>query len=384
MIRKILIIIYSGIFFLLLNSCISSEPISSRYTGEDKQVFDLIQRLAKNPNDDEASKLLPEIYKQALDSKRQLNQNVLSQMPPGDRYIEKAKQLEVLQKMYTDIKASPAASKSVPNPWNPSDAIQTNRYNAAKEYYSQGMNYMSYNNRAYAGKANEMFEKANRAIPGYQNVVQMIEESKRLSTLHVIVRPVNYYNYNYNYWGFQNDFLQNQMVRDLNSSTFRDTRFYTDWEAKNQHLQMDKVVDLNIVDMFIGQSYTQKNTYQRSAQIQKGTTKTIPEKPVYESIYATVYVTTRLLESHAALECRIYDWATGANLFFDRFPGRYNWRYQTATYKGDRRALTPEDLRLIGNSTTAPIPSRNEIASRLINDCYGQLLISIRNGVRFD
>lgn len=377
-------LVCSLVSFLLLNSCATTEPVSSRYTGEDKQVFDLIERLKKNPNDHEADRLLPEVYQQALDSKRQLNQEHLSQMAPGDRYLEKAKQLEVLQKMYTDIKASPAASKAVTNPWNPYEAIQTNKNNAAKEYYSQGMHFLSFNNRAYAGKAYEMFEKANSVVPGYLNVQQMMAEAKRLSTIYVIIRPVNYYNYNYSHWGFQNDFLQNQMVRDLNLSSFRDTKFFTEWEARNQHVQMDKVVDLNIVDMFIGQSYTQNNTYQRSAQIQVGTTKSLPEKPVYETVRAIVYVTTRVLESHAALECRIYDWVSGANIFFDRFPGRYNWRVQTATYKGDRRALTPEDLWLISNSGLTSAPLRNEIASRLLNDCYGQLLNSIRNGVRFN
>jgi tetratricopeptide (TPR) repeat protein len=370
-------------FILVLHSCKTSEPVSSRYTGQDKQVFDLIDRLSRNPNDHEAEKLLPDIYQQALDSKRQLNQDVLSQMPPGDRYIEKAKQLEVLQKMYTDIKSSPGASRVVPNPWDPSVEIQINKNNAAREYYGQGMTYLNYNNRAYAGKAYDMFEKANRAVPGYENVIQMMEESKRLSIIHVVVRPVNYYNYNYSYWGFQNDFLQNQMVRDLNATSFRDARFYTEWDARNQRIQMDKVVDLNIVNMFIGQSYSQNNTYQRSAQIQKGTTKSIPAQPVYETVYATVYVTTRILESNAALECRIYDQATGANLFFDQFQGRYNWRVQSATFKGDRRALTSEDLRLISNSPNTSAPSRNEIASRLINDCYGQLINSIKNAVRF-
>lgn len=382
--KQLALFFFSALLFsLVLNSCKTSEPISSRYTGQDKQVFDLIDRLLRNPNDHEAEKLLPDIYQQALDSKRQLNQDVLSQMPPGDRYMEKAKQLEVLQKMYTDIKSSPAASRAVPNPWDPSGAIQTNKNDAAREYYGQGMTYLNYNNRAYAGKAYDMFEKANRAVPGYENVVQMMEESKRLSIIHVVVRPVNYYNYNYSYWGFQNDFLQNQMVRDLNATSFRDARFYTEWDARNQRIQMDKVVDLNIVNMFIGQSYSQNNTYQRSAQIQKGTTKSIPAQPIYETVNATVYVTTRILESNASLECRIYDQATGANLFFDRFPGRYNWRVQSATFKGDRRALTSEDLRLISNNTNTSVPSRNEIASRLINDCYGQLINSIKNAVRF-
>lgn len=372
------------LFILLLQSCTTTAPLSSRFTGEDKQVFDLIDRLNKNSGDYEAFRMLPDIYKQALDSKRQLNQELLTQMPPGDRYIEKAKQLEVLQKMFTDIKASPAASKAVPNPWNPSDAIQKNRNDAAKEYYGQGMTYLNYNNRAYAAKAYDMFDKANRAVPGYLNVGQMMAEAKRLSTIYVAVRPVNYNNYNYGHWGFQNDFLQNQMVRDLNASSFRDTKFFTEWDARNQHVQMDKMVDLNIVDLFIGQSYTQNNMYQRSAKIQTGTTKSIPAEPVFTTVYATIYVTTRLLESHAALECRIYDWATGANVFFDRFPGRYNWQVQSATYKGDRRALTSEDLVILSNNTTSTVPSRNEIAARLLNDCYGQLLNSIRNGVRFN
>ena len=89
------------------------------------------------------------------------------------------------------------------------------------------------------------------------------------------------------------------------------------------------------------------------------------------------------MESNATLECRIYEWATGRNILYDRFPDRFTWREETATYKGDQRALTPADWNLINNRFNNNPPSRNELADRLIRNCYGLLLSRIRSGVRF-
>jgi hypothetical protein len=55
---------------------------------------------------------------------------------------------------------------------------------------------------------------------------------------------------------------------------------------------------------------------------------------------------------------------------------------ETATSKGDSPALTAQDWQMIRTSNNRP-PSRNEIASRLIRNCYGLLISRIKSGVSF-
>jgi hypothetical protein len=133
----------------------------------------------------------------------------------------------------------------------------------------------------------------------------------------------------------------------------------------------------------VGQVYNDDYTINRSKQIQTGETKAEPPQPIYETVHAIVYVTRRIMESHASLECRIYDQATGSNILFDRFPDNYAWRQESARYTGDSRALETSDLTLINNQPNNSFPARNEITQRLVDNCYSSLLSRIRNGVTF-
>ncbi|WP_336514769.1 hypothetical protein [Pollutibacter soli] len=374
---------FSGILMLFIIGCSTASKVSQYYTGDDKQVFALIERLRKNPNDKEAAETLPGMYRQAADLRRQLTTQAKTTLPPGDRYMDVADQLAVMAKLYEEIKKTPAASEVVPNPWDPTAAIAGAKEKAADEYYNEGVQFLAYNNRPYAAKAYDMFSKANAAVPGFKDVTRQMSIAQNLATIKVIVNPVNYNNYGFGYWGFQNDFLQNQMVNDLNSSTFNNVKFYTDWNARAQHIQGDRIVDLNYTTIRIGQIYSNTNTIKRSAQVQVGTDKANPPKPIYKTVYATVFVTTRVMESRAVLQCRIYDMPGGNNIMFDSFPGVYNWTNNTATYRGDQRALTPADWNMINNSYMPP-PSRSEIADRLIRESYNLLLSRIRTGVSFN
>jgi len=255
---------------------------------------------------------------------------------------------------------------------------------AAEEYYTEGMYYLSYNNRPYAKKAYDKFVKANNAYPNFRDVTKQLSISLEKATIKVLVRPVNYKNFGWSYWGFQNDYLQYKMVNDLNNSSYKDVRFYTDADVASQHIQTDRVVTLDFNDLFVGPVYSQNNTINRSKQIKVGETKSIPPKPIFETAKATVYISQRIMQSRATLECRIYDWSTGNNIMLDRFPDNYTWRQEWGRYTGDSRALEPSDWTLINARPGNTTPSRNDIARRLIDNCYNSLLSRIRNGVKFD
>ena len=372
-----------GLLLLCLFGCSSGNRLSNRYTFEDKAVFDLIERLNKNARDNQAAGMLPAAYEAALAKRKEIIAANKNSGHLGDRWMEIAKEREVLLQMYQAIKASPAASRALPDIKDPSPAIASAKEKAATEYYNQGLEYMNYNNRQYARQAYDYFSKANNAVPGFKDVGNLLREAEEKSMIRVVVNPVRYDRYGFNYWGLTNDWLQQQMVRDLNAGSFRNVRFYADWEARGQNVRADRVVDLNFTSIFIGQLASNNYTIQRSAQVQTGTTKSNPPQPVYTTVYATVYVSRRILQSNASLECRIYDWATGRNILYDNFPDNYVWRQERATYKGDQRALTPADWALINNRFDDRPPGRNQVADRLIRNCYSLLLNRIQSGVSF-
>ncbi len=372
-----------AILFFLIYGCSSTSQIQKRYTPDDKTVFDLIERLKKNPSDDEAAKLLPEAYKQAADVRKSINNSSYNNIGSGDRWAEISKQLLVAQQMYTEIKAVPAASKAVPTPWDPTLKIQEAKQKAASEYYDQGVQYLSYNNRPYAQKAYDMFAKAGNIYPGFRDTREKMAQAMEMSTIKVVVKPVNYYSYGWNYWGFQNDYLQYKIVRDLNNSSYRDVRFYTEGDMYAAHLQADRIVELNFNDLYIGQVYNDNYTINRSKQIQTGQTKSLPPRPIYQTVYAKVYVTRRVLQSRASLECRIYDRVSNRIILSDRFPDNYAWRQESARYTGDQRALEPADWSLINNPSGGRPPDRNELAQRVVDNCYNLLLNRVKNGVSF-
>jgi len=372
------------LFSLILTACSPTKQIEKRYTPDDKLVFDLIERLKKNPNDADAAKQLPEAYEQAAEVRKNINSNTFNNMNEGDRWIEISKQLLVAQQLYSEIRANPVISKIIPNPWDPTVKIQEAKQKAAEEYYNQGQQYLTYNNRPYARKAYDMFVKANNAYPNYKDVREMMEQSKLLATIKVVVNPVNYDNYGWNYWGFNNDYLQYKIIRDLNNSSYRDVKFYSEDEARRANIRPDRIVNLTFTDLYIGQLFNDRYSIDRSKQIEVGQTKTNPPQPIYETVKATVYVTRRVLQSRASLECRIYDWASNRNILFDRFPDNNTWKDESARYTGDKRALEQSDWNLINNSSNINPPSRNELAQRLVDNCYNQLLSRIKNGVSFD
>jgi hypothetical protein len=76
------------------------------------------------------------------------------------------------------------------------------------------------------------------------------------------------------------------------------------------------------------------------------------------------------------MDVTVKDVINGKNIGSNSYNENYRWEQETATFTGDRRALSSSDLDLINNSQGQP-PSREVI----LNDLYDQLYPRIRNQV---
>ncbi len=368
---------------LLIGGCGGGRKLSQYYTAEDRAVFELIEQVKKSPSDKATIRLLDDAYEAAF-QKRVRNAAAL----PGNNMPEnEADQLitewEIVNKMYGEINALGLAPKLKPDLSDPGPRVQQLKEQTAEQYYLTGRTYLGYNTREQAQRALEYFEKANKLVPGYKDVNRLIQDATERSLTRVLVNPVNYNRYGFSYWGFQNDWLQQQMVRDLNTRAYRNVRFYSEQELRAAQLVPDKIVDLDFVELFVDRVHADRRQYNRAKNIQTGETKTKPPRPVYTTVRATVYVERQYMSSYATLECRIYDQTTNQNVLYDRFPDRINWTQERARYTGDRRALEPSDIALLSNRWDDYPPTREQIADRLIRSTYQQLLSRISSGVNF-
>ena len=211
-------------------------------------------------------------------------------------------------------------AKLISDPWDPSSEIQRAYTNAAKHITSRHFLLLMPIPAQGLNRHMIILQRLIRLFPGIKRCKKPNGRAKSRNLVKVLVNPVNYYNNAFGYWGFQNDWMQDQLVRDLNFRAYRDVKFYTDWQLRNEGVTPDKIVDLNYTNIYIGQVYTNYNTYNRSAQVKTGETKSDPPKPIYETVTATVYVTTRYLQSNANLQCRIYDIKTDKNSMYQNFP----------------------------------------------------------------
>lgn len=366
--------------FLL--GCGGSGQLSKYYTEEDKAVFELITQLKKEPGDKASIRLLQDAYEAAF-QKRARMQQPYGGYQAGDQFMQLAREWQVVGQMYEQIQAIPQVVKLVPDLPDPRPQEQEVRQQAAEQYYQAGRAYMGYNTRQQAQQAYDFFEKANKAWPGYKDVGQQLQQAADRALTRVLVNPVNYNRYGFGYWGLQNDWLQQQMVRDLNARAFRNVRFFTEWELRSQQLVPDKIVDLNFVELFVDRVHAERRQYERVKNIKTGETKSNPPKPVYTTVKATVFLERQYMTSYATLECRIYDRLSNQNSLYDRFPERINWKQERARYTGDRRALEPADIALLSNRWDDYPPNREQLADQLIRATYQQLLSRINSGVSF-
>jgi hypothetical protein len=387
MIRNILGLLTLTILFACGNKII---PNSSKQflSAEDEAVLELLMEIKKKPSDKSLLELLPSMYERAMQSRAAMEGYVLRDNPPGDRWVLWRRQLEASQSITDAILAIPQASAMIKNPVHFRDQISAARVNAAEEYYQKGVELLQSNNRQDARMALEVFQKARKEMPDYKDLTAQIRRAEELATLYVVVNPVDYYSFGWNYWGYQNDYLQYQMLRDLNNRSYRMTRFLSEQEARGMRIRPERVVDMRFARLQVNNPYTERDTYQREKQIPNPSPKTdslgrpLPSQGTI-TVRATITITRRLVEGNADLECRIYDIASGRNILYDHFPGRYNWVYETATYNGDQRALTDADLRILNNRFDR-YPTREEVGQKLINDAYAELIRRIEQGVNFD
>jgi len=344
-------IFYLIVSIALLVSCKTSKPYMER-ADEDKTLFDIVKSLNKR-TDTAGVNALPVVYEKA--AQRHLAKiQAYNNLRDLSRWDKLAKEYSILQDMHDAIVNSDVASTLV-KPANYQNEVYDVTQGAAEDYYRQGVDLLN-GNRNDIKKAYAYFKKTDKWVPGYKDVKQKLIDAFNYATINVVVTDVKDNSFFYSTgWGnagytYSNQYFQETLVKDLGGSyaTRYPARFYTQWEAQQNNIQPNWVVDLTLRNMDIPRPSIYN--YSRTVSKDIGNGKDTSGKPVSQIVYATINFSKASFTARAEMQVLITDLDNHRTVATDSYRNDYNWENIRATYTGDRRAIDDRDWDIINNN----------------------------------
>ena len=379
---------FTLIFLVLLFASCSSSRNTIANTPEDLALLTAIKKFDKNSSDTSLKNNLSIHYENAVKIHLD-NIDVYRTLTEPDKWDKIINEYQALQHLSAVISSSASAKKFLNSPTYDAK-IEVAKESAAADYYNIGTGYLNNNNDKQSYReAYNAFKKAQEFVPGYKDAERQMNNAYQNSVLNVVVNPVadNSYYYNNAGWNnygnsFNNDYLQRNLVRDLGGDYAKNAsaRFYTDWEARSANINPDLFVDLTWVNLDVPQPYTSQ--YSRNVNKQIETGRDTSGHVHYETVTATLYIIKKYFTATGDLESRITDANTRNIADTRRYTAQFNWEHEYATYKGDSRALSGNDLALL-NTRNFIVPTKQDILNELYQRIYPQVKNGIYNAVRW-
>jgi hypothetical protein len=257
--------------------------------------------------------------------------------------------------------------------------LQRAKEEAAEAYYVAGVQEMREDTREGAKQANQYFQKVGQYVPNYKDVTRLQREASERSVVKVMINPVQDrfigggWNNNWN-----NDmrvrFLHEQLARDLGGQMGGgQARFFTDMDARRLNVRPDWIVDISWGNLSMPPTILNRYNRELSRSVEVG--KDTSGRPVFQNVKATLSV-TRYQNPGADIDYRIVDVETNTNLEWSRVNVNNAAIFETATFSGDSRALSPADWGLVNNRWN------NNNNDQMMRDMYNQLLNELRMRIR--
>lgn len=348
--RHLLLVLAIPVLFF---SCKSGEKLynKGRY-AESVRLF--VKKLQHKPKDEAANRLLATAYQHAQqESDNRVNGYLQGNNALKWEYVRN--EYRDMQSLYTAIHSSPAALQLV-QPKDYTAAITGAQENAAEVRYSAAASLLQQNTKADARRAFDELEAALQLVPNYKDAAQLREEAFDLGVVNVMVSNLEvrapYYQFTANQ--FRNYLIQGLQQGNVN----RFVQFYDQGIAQQENIRPDESLELYFYDFVVGETYVDRLQRDVSKEIVLKTTKdsTGKENNITQTVKATLFITTKTVVSKGLLDYLITDQMNGKLLKNGRIPGSFTWRNQFGTYKGDERALSDEDKKLMGGRDVPPPP----------------------------
>ena len=371
--------------FILLLAFVLVSCSGGKYStkADEKDLATLIKRLNKKGGDDKIIADLNEVYSSAY-QKATLRLENYRFDPVPQKWDKIIAEMEGLQRMYETISQSAYALRMV-KPVNFYPPLVATKDSAAADYYAYGTQQMQQQQRQNYKEAYYAFQKSAAYVLNYKDAKQLMKEAFERSIVHVLINEIQYDDYSMNTgWNQYNNnsrMMHNNIIRDLGGQNSNNipARFYNEYDLRRENRSPDLVVDLVWRNLRFDQQRDRTSTYNRSKQIETG--RDTANKPIYQTVNASIYVTERELNANADMNIIVTDAINRTQIKWDRLPADYRFTIEFADYSGDRRALDNNDWNLINRSRSQPMPSREDAMAEMMRRIYNDMVNRIRNTV---
>lgn len=350
--------------------------------SDEKDLATLVNRLNKKGGDEKIIADIKDVYNNAYFKATQRLENYRYD-PVPQKWDKIIPEMEGLQRMYETISLSAYALRMV-NPVNFYPQLVATKDSAAFDSYEYGKQQMQLNSREDSKEAYYAFQNTLRYAPNYKDAKQLMKEAYERSIINVLINTIQYDDFGAGSWSWnqysnKDRITHSNILRDLGGQSALNTpaRFYDEYALRRANISPDLVVDLVWKNLRFDYPRDRTRTYNRSKKIETG--KDTANKPIYQTVTATVIVTTRELTANGDMNLIVTDAVNRTQLKWDQLPSEYRYTLEFADYSGDKRALDNSDLTLINRNRSQQAPGKEEAMGEMMQKIYRDIVNRIRN-----
>ena len=366
---------------LLLESCSSGKRAYERGDYYEA-VLKSVNRLRQKPSHKKSRETLSKSYPMALQSLEKRAWQLRTSNEPF-KWKKALAEYERINHLYEEITHAPGALEVVPQPTNYYETVNELKKMAAEESYQAGKKLLARNSREAAKEAFFHFREVQQFVPGYKDVGKQLEEAEYMAILKVVVEQIPVPGR----YSLSGGFFQERVEEFLHSQYRgnRFVRFYTPKEAQQEKLQIiDQYMQIHFDDFVVGQTFLSENVESVSRDSVKVGEVAMPDgskAPAYGTVKAKLKRYRKEVVSKGLLSMRIIDANTNAVLLARKFPGEFVWFNEWASFNGDERALSKEQLALCQGREQLP-PHPQDLFIEFTKPIYNQLSSSVQEFYR--
>ncbi len=374
---------YSVLFAFILFSCSTGRKALDR--GDYYQAISkAVERLQSDPGNRNAIQVVKEGYPLAI----QYYQEEIDLALSGNqrfKWGETVRIMEQVNDLSEQIRKVPAARRLVEYPKIYTSEMRPAKEKAAGEAYQEALALLTSGNKDNARQAYQHFLKADQYIPGYEDVNNLIRESKRLATYTVIVEQAPVFTEMY---PLSSDFFYDRVLGMLkyNFPEKGFVNFYSESEAGSFKIEYpDMVLRMGFYDFRIGRNQHSESEQPLSKSVEERVKVTRKDTVFYETKVRTYKGTIKIINdqvlAEGLLKYDIIDFHQNKILATERVPGQFMWSNAHGIYVGDKEALEQNHVALL-NNRAAPLPSPQDLFMEFSRPVFDQLSSRLRTFFR--
>lgn len=340
-------------------------------------VMTSISRLRKNPDSRKAKSTLHQGYPLAKSYHEDLA-NRAKKSQAQFKWETVFDQYRMLNVLYEEIQRCPACRPLAKNARSYQTEQDEASLKAAEVRYALGDQSMEIGTIQDAKQAFFHYRTADSYRPNFRDVRQKMNDARWAATTKVVVEPIPIHSASLQ---ISNEFFQNQINQYISSTGVSDfVRFFTPVEAHTAGLnQPDQVIMMNFDDFVVGQHFVKERVEKVSRDsVIIGYADKAREQPIYGTVTAELRCFHKEVVSSGLLNFQIMDLRSNRLLVHEKFDGTHVWACDWASFNGDERALTNEQIALSKNRELMPPPPQT-LFVEFTKPIYDQVVNRIRS-----